>query len=157
MHGISRKRLGFAVSITVVAAMLVVSSIASMLMTQQEASISLKQIIDNPEKYLGERFAVFLILNITLREDPHHRLIETYYLVHIKDSYGYETMFVTSSHDYSRYASCIGQRARFKLLGGRGPGLMHPPDRLITNILVSKSVDPYAREFTTIHISLADT
>ena len=157
MHGISRKRLGFAVSITVGATILVACSIASMLMTQQEASISLKQIIDNPEKYLGEGFAILLIVNITLREDPYHRLIETYYLVHIRDSYGYENMFVISSHDCSMYASRIGQRVRFKLLGGRGPGLMHPPDRLITNILVSKSVDPYAREFCTIHISLADT
>lgn len=125
-------------------------------MTRGEANTNLSHVIDNPEKYLGERFAVFSVVNVTLREDPLRRLIETYYLVRIKDSYGHTASFVISSDQYSTYAACIGKRARFRLFGERVPGIVTPPDRLITNILTSKSADPYAREFYTIHIALAD-
>jgi len=152
----SKKRLIIAVSVAFVATILVLSWVATALKTQKESSLSLEDIVDNPEKYSGERFVIFTIVGITLREDPSHRLIEIYYLVHIRDFYEYEHSFVISSGEYSKYASHIGQMVRFEISGTQGPGVTIPPDRLETNILVSKSIDPFSREFITIHIALAD-
>lgn len=156
MRFVSRRRLVFAVSATIVAVILVACSMATMLMRREELSVSLRELIDSPEKYLGERLTTFTITKVLFREDPYHRLNETYYLVHIRDSYEYEVSFVVSSDQHPRYAARIGENVRFKLTGALGPGIVAPPNRLITNILVAKSVDPYAREFCTIRIALAE-
>jgi len=146
----------FAALFTVIVVALVVSLITTRLRTLEESNTSLRELIESPEKYPGEKFARFLVVDVELREDPYHRLNETYYLVHIRDSFGNESPFVISSDQYSRYSKHVGENVRFRLVGSSGPGIVSPPDKLITNILVSKSVDPFAREFCTIRIALAE-
>jgi len=121
----------------------------------QSTDVSLQDLVENPERYEGERRVSFSIVALSLREDPYRRLVEDYYLVTIRDSTGHEGLFVISEKDYENYEPILGERVLFDLKGSRGPGLIHPPDRLITNILVSKALDPYSREFFTIHIDLA--
>ena len=121
----------------------------------QSIDVSLEDLVENPERYEGERRVSYSIVTLSSREDPYRRLVEDYYLVTIRDSDGYEGLFVISERDYEKYKPMIGERVLFDLKGSRGPGLIHPPDRLITNILVSKALDPYSREFFTIHIDLA--
>jgi hypothetical protein len=151
------RRVAIASSLVVVAIVISASLLSMILTIQGEETLSLKQIVDGPEKYMGERYVRFTITKVTLREDPYHRLNQTYYLVHIKDSYEHEASFVIPSDQRSKYSAHIGEKARFKIVGSFGPGITVPPDRLITNILVNKSTDPYAREFYTIMIYLADT
>jgi len=118
--------------------------------------INLKNLEEKPQLYLGERDAQFAIVKITPREDPYNRLVQTYYLVYVEDSYGYQMPFVISESDYPKYNAYVGKTAVFKLKGEIGPELMHPPNKLITNIIVSKQVDPYAREYCRIYIVLRD-
>ncbi len=98
--------------------------------------------------------ALFAILKITLYPDPQRILVKTYYLVDIYDSYNYSTPFVISDEDYQAYKVFIGRWVAFKLIGVPGPELMAPPDRLITNILASKTTDPYHRQYYRVFISL---
>jgi hypothetical protein len=125
-------------------------------LSEKIENINLKDLEENTQNYLGEIRTRFTIVEVTPREDPHHRLIETYYLVHIKDPYGNKVSFVISKSEYSKYSDYVGKVALFKLSGSRGPELMHPPDRLITNILVSKQADPHGEEYYRIFISLID-
>ena len=119
-------------------------------------TLSLKDIRENPEKYLGERVANFTVLNVTLRPDPSNRLSETYYLVYIQDSFQYCMPFVISEQKYQMYEKHIGKNATLYLIGKIGPELIHPPDKLRTNILVSKAKDPYYREIVYIYIFLEE-
>lgn len=121
-----------------------------------EYTLSLKDIRENPEKYLGERAANFTLLNVTLRPDPSNRLIETYYLVYIQDSFQHSMPFVISEQQYQMYEKHIGKNATLYLIGKIGPELIHPPDKLRTNILVSKARDPYYREMVYIYIFLEE-
>ena len=115
---------------------------------------SLEDIRENPEKYLGERVSQFTVVNITLRPDPSNRLRETYYLVHIQDSLKYSMPFVIPEQQYQMYKKYQGKNTTLYLVGKIGPELFHPPDRLITNILVSKTKDAYSREKVYIFIYL---
>lgn len=110
------------------------------------SALSLEDIRENPGEYLGERVAHFTVVNVSLRLDPSNRLIEKYYLVHIQDSSRFGVSYVISEEKYQKYIDFIGKNATFNLVGNVGPGLVHPPDRLITNILASKSRDPYSME-----------
>lgn len=103
---------------------------------------------------MGERVAHFTIVNVTLRPDPSKRLSEKYYLVYIQDSFGYGVPFVISEEKYPQYNNYIGKNATFVLIGKVGPEFVHPPDKLITNILASKAKDPYYREKNYIFIYL---
>lgn len=117
-------------------------------------TLSLEDIRENPEKYLGERVAQFTVVNITLRPDPSNRLSETYYLVYIQDSFKHSVPFVIPEQKYQMYKNYQGRNATLSLVGKIGPALNHPPDRLITNILVSKTKDPYSREKVYVFIYL---
>ena len=117
-------------------------------------TLSLRDLAEKTENYLGDRNATLTITNITVREDPEHRLKEKYCLVYVKDAYGYVMPFVISEEDRAEYEPCLGKQAIFKLSGRKGPGLIHPPDTLITNILVNKPADQYSREWYTIYIAL---
>jgi len=129
-------------------------TVRSDIVAVNQEETSLEDVRNNPENYLGERNATFTIVNVTLRPDPYKRLRETYYLVYVRDSYDYEVPFVISKDDYQKYSFYTGKLVLFKLTGRLGPGLVHPPDRLITNILVSKAADPYQREYYTVFITL---
>ena len=120
------------------------------------SSPSLEDMIKNPEKYLGRSKVRFAVVNVTLRPDPSHRLNETYYLVHIQDSFKYNVSFVIPEQKYQVYER-VGKKPYFDLIGKRGPGLTHPPNKLITNILVSKATDPYSRDWVYIFIYLSET
>ena len=119
-----------------------------------ETNVSLKDVLENPQNYLGERECTLRLVMLTLREDPYHRLAEEYYLAHVRDTYDYETSFVIPHDDYANYQEYVGKYAEFKLRGKIGPGLMHPPDKLVTNVLTSKALDPYSGEFATVFIIL---
>jgi len=101
--------------------------------------VSLEDIKRNTENYLGEKYAVFSIATITVREDPYHMLRETYFLVDIKDSNGYELPFVISSDDYGNYSAYIGEAVLFRLFGYLGHELVPPRGWLTTNMLAVKT------------------
>jgi hypothetical protein len=106
---------------------------------------------------MGERNTTFAIFNITLYPDPQGILAKTYYLVYVSDSYNYSTPFVISEEDYKVYKLFIDRWVGFKLVGVMGPELITPPDRLITNILASKSTDPYHRQYYRVFIYLSSS
>jgi len=118
--------------------------------------ISLKDIIEDPGSYLGERNVTLTLTRIEPRDDPYHRFAEQYYLAYVKDEEGYERPFVISEKDKSTYQGSVGNKAVFELEGSIGPHLIHPPDKLITNILLSARADPYSREYYTISIRLME-
>ena len=116
-----------------------------------QEGISLEDIRENPENYLevevngftnlGARrklYAEFTIAEITLRPDPYNRLWETYYLVYINDTFGYELPFVISEDDLPKYQEYVGETVLFKLYFFIGHELLHPVHFLITNILTVK-------------------
>jgi len=116
--------------------------------------ISLRDVVENPSNYLGGRNVTLTLTRIELREDPYHRLAEQYYLAYVRDEEGYERPFVISGKDEPGYREAVGSKAIFELRGSLGPQLTQPPDRLITNILVSVQADPYSREHYRISIRL---
>lgn len=88
-----------------------------------------------------ELYAEFTITNITLHPDPDHRLRETYYLVYINDTFGYEMPFVISESNLSNYEEAVGETVLFRLHMSVGHEIMVPHDWLITNILATKNDD----------------
>mgnify|MGYP001028470191 CR=1 FL=1 len=118
--------------------------------------ISLRNVVENPDDYLGERNVTLTLTRIEPREDPYHRLTEKYYLAYVRDEEGYERPFVISEEDEDRYRKSVGFEAIFELKGSIGPQLIHPPDKLMTNILVSVQADPYSREYYIISIRLRE-
>ena len=154
MKAFSKRRLLIMMFITIAIAVTTSSFMWIYQWSGKIENMNLKDLYENPQNYLGERLAKFTIVKITPREDPYHRLVEKYYLVYIRDSYGYELSFVISENDYSKYGAYVGKAATFKLNGILSSELMHPPNKLITNILVSKQADHYAREYCRIYIEL---
>lgn len=116
--------------------------------------ISLKDVEENPSRYLGERDVTLTLARVERREDPYHRLAEQYYLVYVRDEEGYEMPFVISGEEEPRYRAEVASEAVFALSGSIGPQLIQPPDRLITNILFSIRADPYSREYYRVSIRL---
>jgi len=157
---INSSRIGMILSLILIGATFVAyeswTHLAETTANSTPEDLSLKDIAERPEDYLGDRNATFTVTNIAVREDPEHRLKEKYYLVYVKDAYGCVMPFVISEEDLPRYELRLGKQAMFKLTGRKGPGLIHPPDTLITNILINKPVDQYSREWYTIYITLID-
>ena len=102
-----------------------------------------------------ENSAKFTITKITLRPDPYHRLRETYYLVYVNDTFGYEMSFVISESNLSNYKEAVGETVLFRLHISVGHEIMLPIDWLITNILATKN-DDYLGWLYYIHIYLVD-
>jgi hypothetical protein len=84
--------------------------------------ISLEDVKNNPENYLGERQVAFTITNIELTNitDWYGNKVEVY-KVTIKDDYNYESSFYISKDDYQNYSQLIGTKQFFELIGKSGP------------------------------------